>query len=151
MLALAIALHTLAAVVWVGGMFFAYLALRPASAALAPPERLGLWARTLGKFLPWVWVAVLTLLISGYWMIFMELGGMASIGVHVHIMQALGIVMMLLFMHLYFAPFKRLRRAVEAADWPAAGAGLNQIRILVGINLLIGSLVVAIAAGGRYF
>ena len=34
--AAATALHVLAAVVWVGGMFFAYLVLRPAVGGIAP-------------------------------------------------------------------------------------------------------------------
>jgi len=58
--------------------------------------------------------------------------------------------MMLLFLHVYFAPFKRLKLAVAAADWPAGAGKLAQIRLLVGINLLLGLLVVAIASGGRY-
>jgi len=43
--ALPYALHVLAAVVWVGGMFFAWMVLRPAAvSALQPPERLMLWS-----------------------------------------------------------------------------------------------------------
>ena len=33
---LAITLHLLAAVIWVGGMFFAYIAMRPAAQFLDP-------------------------------------------------------------------------------------------------------------------
>ena len=45
-MAIAIALHLLAAVIWVGGMFFAYMALRPAAASLLePPLRLPLWSQ----------------------------------------------------------------------------------------------------------
>lgn len=37
---LAITLHVLSAVVWVGGMFFAWMALRPVAASLLePPPR----------------------------------------------------------------------------------------------------------------
>jgi uncharacterized membrane protein len=62
----------------------------------------------------------------------------------------IGYVMMLIFLHVFFAPFKRLQRAVAAEDWPAGGSALAQIRVLVGVNLLIGLVVVAIASGGRY-
>ncbi|NIR59652.1 MAG: hypothetical protein GWO02_09080 [Gammaproteobacteria bacterium] len=149
---LALALHALAAVVWVGGMFFAYMALRPAAGAvLEPPQRLPLWARTFGRFFPWVWAAVIALLATGYWMIFAGMGwGMAQAPVHVHIMQGLGILMMLIYLHVFFAPYRRLRRAVEAQDWPAGGKALGQIRVLVAINLVIGLIVVAVASGGRY-
>ena len=39
--------------------------------------------------------------------------GFRGIGLHVHIMQAVGIVMMLLFFHLYFAPWRRFRVALS--------------------------------------
>jgi uncharacterized membrane protein len=58
--------------------------------------------------------------------------------------------MMLLFFHVFFAPFKRLKRAVAAGDWQAGGKNLAQIRVLVGINLVIGLVVISIASGGRY-
>ncbi len=62
MTALALALHILGAVVWVGGMFVLYMALRPALGTLEPPQRLKLMQVTFAKFFPWVWVAILLLL-----------------------------------------------------------------------------------------
>ena len=150
MIALAIVLHLLSAVIWVGGMFFAYIVLRPAMGTLEPPQRLGLWAGVFKRFFPWVWAAILVLLVSGYWMLFGYFGGFAGSGLHIHIMHALGLLMMLLFMHLFFAPYRRLRKAVAAADWPVAGQQIGQIRRIVGINLVLGLLVVFIASGGRY-
>ena len=102
-----IVLHALAAVVWVGGMFFAYLVLRPAAGPLEAPVRFALWRRALGRFFPWVWASVAVLLASGYAMLFLHFGGFAGAGVHIHLMQVTGIVMMLLFMHMYFAPWPR--------------------------------------------
>ncbi|MEA2948976.1 MAG: hypothetical protein QOI40_4306, partial [Alphaproteobacteria bacterium] len=61
MTALAIALHVLGAVVWVGGMFAIYVALRPALGTLDPPQRLRLMRATFRIFFPWVWVAILLL------------------------------------------------------------------------------------------
>ena len=49
---IALWLHLLATVVWVGGMFFAHVALRPAVAALPPPVRLPLVDRDAGDVLP---------------------------------------------------------------------------------------------------
>jgi uncharacterized membrane protein len=148
---IALLLHLLAAVVWVGGMFFAYVALRPVAAAqLEPPARLTLWAGVFKVFFPWVFAAIVTLLLSGYWMVLSFYGGFDAVGMHVHLMIWAGYVMMLLFFHVFFAPFKRLKRAVAAADWPAGARSLAQIRVLIGINLSIGLVVVAIASGGRY-
>src|SRR3712207_2743588 len=101
---LALLLHSLAAAVWVGGMFFAYMALRPAAGALEPPQRLTLWRGTFDRFFPWVWAAVAALLVSGYAMIFLYFGGFSGAGLHVHVMHGIGLVMMALFAHLFFAP-----------------------------------------------
>lgn len=151
MAAALLALHALAAAVWVGGMFFAYLALRPAAGVLEPPARLALFGRVFGYFFPWVWAAVVALLASGYGLIFGVYGGMGAAGLHVHIMQGVGILMMLLFLHLYFAPYRSLRRAVAAENWPAAGRSLGQIRLIVAINLVLGLVVIAVGSSGRYW
>lgn len=147
----ALAAHALAAVIWVGGMFFAYTALRPAAGALPPAERLPLWRRSFARFFRWVWIAIAVLLVTGYWIVFVEWGGFAAAGIHVHIMQGLGILMMLLFLHLWFAPYKRLQRALDAGDLPAAAGQLDRIRRIVAINLALGLIVVAVAVTGRYW
>ena len=147
----ALIVHTLAAVVWVGGMFFAHQALRPAAAALDPPLRLPLWSRVFDRFFAWVIAAIILLLLSGYAMVFGIYGGFADLPIYVNLMQAIGIFMMLLFLHLYFAPWRRLRAAVARADWAEGGRQLGKIRTIVTINLVLGLIVVAIAASGRYW
>ena len=52
MLAIALTLHILSAVIWVGGMFAAYMCLRPAAGLLETSQRLGLWRRFFQKFFP---------------------------------------------------------------------------------------------------
>jgi len=142
-------LHVIGVVIWVGGMSFAYMTLRPAAAVLLePPQRLPLWQATLSRFFTWVWIAVGLIVVSSAWML-VALGGMRSVGVYVHIMLAIGVVMMLIFAHVFFAPYRRLTRAVQAKDWPAGGAALAQIRKLVGLNLILGLLTVAVAILGR--
>ncbi|MGB3623038.1 hypothetical protein FT643_06735 [Ketobacter sp. MCCC 1A13808] len=148
---LTIPLHVLGAVIWVGGMFFAYMALRPAAAQmLEPPLRLMLWVGVFNRFFPWVWVAIAILLLTGFWMVFAVMGGMGGVGLHVHLMLTLGIAMMLIFAHLYFAPFKRLKLAVQNEDWPEGGKRLVQIRRTVGLNLCLGILTVVVATAGHY-
>lgn len=137
---LALFLHLLSAVIWVGGMFFAYLCLRPAAGSLEPPSRLGLWVGTFERFFVWVWAAVILLPATGYWLI-AKFGGFANVGVYVHIMHALGIAMILVFLHVYFAPYRRLRKSVSSGDFGSAAKQLNQIRILVAVNLSLGLLV----------
>ena len=114
MLGLAIALHILGAVVWVGGMFAIYVCLRPALGILEPPQRLRLMRATLQKFFPWVWIAIVLLLASGYWMVFTTFGGFARAGLYIHLMQGIGWVMIALFVWLFHGPWLAFKRAVEA-------------------------------------
>src|SRR5262245_4145002 len=94
---LLVALHVIAAVIWVGGMFFAYMVLRPSAGPLEASARLALWHRVLGRFFPWVWASIVVLLVSGYAMLFLRFGGFQTAPVYVNVMQLTGIVMMLLF------------------------------------------------------
>ncbi|TFH85579.1 hypothetical protein EQG41_16720 [Billgrantia azerbaijanica] len=148
---LAIALHLLAAVIWVGGMFLAWMVLRPVAAGLLdPPQRLTLWARVFERFFPWVWAAVAVLLATGLWMLFAVFGGMAAVRWHVHAMLAIGLVMMAIFAYLWFVPYRLLHAAVAAETWPEGGNHLARIRRLVGINLILGLVTVVVASAGRY-
>jgi len=149
--AIAVILHALSAVVWVGGMFFAHQALRPAAVVLEPGPRLMLWARVLGRFFAWVIGAVVLLLVSGFAMVFDVFGGFGGLGLYIQLMMGIGIVMMLLFFHLYFAPWRRFRAAVGRQDWADGGRQLGQIRSIVTVNLVLGLIVVGIGASGRYW
>lgn len=150
-MSIAITLHLLAVVVWVGGMFFAYMALRPVAAALLePPLRMPLWSKTFARFFPWVWVAVILLPVTGYWMILNVFGGFSNLALYIHIMQAVGMVMILIFLHVYFAPYRRMRKAVLANDFALAGKQLATIRKLIGLNLVLGLALIVVASSGRY-
>jgi len=150
-MSLALSLHVLFAVIWVGGMFFAYMILRPVAAELLDPEqRLQLWRLNFQRFFPWVWIAIVTLLATGYWIIFQFYGGMAHAGVHIHIMHGLGILMMLIFLHIYFAPFNRLKNALDNKEYENGARHLNQIRLFIGINLILGLIVIVVATAGKY-
>jgi len=150
-MSVAIALHVLSVVVWVGGMFFAYMVLRPIAADLIEPSlRQRLWVGVFGRFFPWVWVSVAVILATGLWMILAFFGGFGAVRPFVHVMFTLGLVMMAIFMHVYFAPYARLRRAVAAEDWPAGSLHLLMIRRLVGINTVIGLVTIVVASAGRF-
>ncbi len=146
-----VTLHVLAAVIWVGGMFFAYMVLRQSAGPLEPAVRLALWHRVFRRFFPWVWASIVLLLVSGYAMIFLYLGGFAGAGLHVHLMQGTGILMMLLFLHLFFVPWRRFRHAFERETFPEAAKALDQIRRIVAINLVLGLVTVMVGASGRFW
>lgn len=146
------AVHVLAALVWVGGMFFAWMVLRPAAVqALDAPARLQLWVEVFRRFFLWVWVAVVLLPVSGVGMMHMRFAGFDGAPRYVHIMMGLYIAMLALFLRVNALQLPELRRAVAAEDWPAGGAVLARIRRLVGSNLLLGLFLVAIAAARPNF
>ena len=150
-MSISIALHVACIVIWVGGMIFAHQFLRPVAAMqLEPPQRLPLWVGVFNRFFPIVWITIIIIPLTGYLMLFHTWGGFAHAPLYVHIMNGIGSVMILIFLHVFFAPFKRLKRAVAAQTWPEGAKYLNQIRTLVGVNLSLGLIVVIIAAGGRY-
>jgi uncharacterized membrane protein len=151
MMILMLAAHILGALFWVGGMAFAYTILRPAAGALEGPVRLTLWRDVFKRFLPWVGISIVALLISGYVMMFLVYGGFARAPLFVHVMQGTGILMMLIYLHLYFAPWRRLQKLVSTADWQNAGKQLAMIRKLVAINLALGVITVLVGSTGRYW
>jgi uncharacterized membrane protein len=150
-MSVSIALHLLSAVIWVGGMFFAYMALRPAAAqVLEPPHRLQLWVQVFKLFFLWVWLSIIVILVTGYWMLFGYFGGFANAGFHIHLMHGGGIVMVLIYLHVFFSPYRKLRHAVIVQDHAEGASQLAVIRKLIALNLSIGLIVVLVASGGRY-
>lgn len=149
MQAFLIAVHVLFVVIWVGGMIFAYSFQRPAAGQLEAPDRLRLWVRTFQGFFPWVWAAVILLPVTGYTYIFWYLGGMGGAPLYVHLMNGLGVLMILIYLHVYFAPYRKLQDAVHTQDWEEGGRQLARIRKSVGVNMTIGVVVVVLAVAGK--
>lgn len=140
-------LHLLAALVWVGGMFFAWMVLRPAIiAALEGPSRLKVWVQVFPRFFVWVWAAVIVLPITGIGMIQLNFTSFETAPRYVQIMMGLYVVMVALFLRIHSLQLPELQRAVEAEQWSEGVAALGRIRRLVGINLIIGLAIVVIAA-----
>lgn len=135
-------LHLSAGIIWLGGMTLLLAAVRPvAIAQLAAPERLRLMAAVLARFFTLVWASIAVLLASGFWMFASADLSLAPRGWHA--MAGLGSLMCVIFAHLWFAPFRRLKQAVAQADWAAAGQALGQIHPLVLTNFTLGWLAVA--------
>ena len=150
--ALAYTLHVLAALIWVGGMFFAWMILRPAAmTALEGPQRLKLWVQVFQRFFVWVWVAVVILPISGVGLLQIRFNGFETAPRYVQIMMGLYIVMVALFIRIQSLQLPELRKAVEAQDWAAGASALGRIRRVVGCNLIVGLVLVAIAAARPMF
>lgn len=147
---LAIFLHLIGVTIWVGGMFFAYMALRPAAVTtLEPAMRLPLWSATFARFFVWVWIAVAMIFGSGLYMLAQI--GLSRAPDFIWIMFAIGTLMLLIYAHVYFAPYRRLRRHSALLEWQPASRALAQIRVLVSINLLLGLGNIAVATIGEAF
>ena len=131
--------HLAAGVIWLGGMSLLVWVLRPVVISrMPPPERLVLMTDVLSRFFLFVWISILLLLISGFWMLSVTDSHLAPKGWHA--MSGLGILMCLIFAHIWFVPFRRLKVAVSVSDWPAAGKALGQIHPMVLTNFALGWL-----------
>ena len=145
---IALFLHLVGALVWIGGMFFAYFTLRPSAMVLEPPQRLVLWSETLGRFFRWVWASVVLILGSGFYML-TAIAGVAKVPVNVHIMLYLGLFMVFVFLYVVVVPFSALKRAIATEDWSTGSAALGTVRTAVAVNLVLGLITVGVATVGR--
>lgn len=132
-------LHVAAAILWMGGMAFMVLALRPALGLVEPPLRVRVLGEVLRRFFIVVATSIAVLLATGGWL----MAGRAGPPAGWYVMAGLGVVMMLIFAYIFLAPWKRLRAAAEREEWPAAGAAAGQIALLAKVNLGLGWLAIA--------
>jgi uncharacterized membrane protein len=146
---LALAVHLIAATIWVGGMFFAHVVLRPSVMDMAPPDRLALWRKVLPRFFTWVWASIAAILATGYGVLLLGYrGGLGGGGLHIDIMQVTGLIMTANFVFLYFGPFGSFKRLLEEGDIKGAAAAQNRIRQIVVVNLVLGLLTMAVGGTG---
>jgi uncharacterized membrane protein len=136
--AIILSLHLVAAVIWVGGMFFAHQILRPALSVLDAPQPLLLWRQLFPRFFAWVWLTMTWIVASGYWMIFTVYGGFKGASPLLHVMNGIGLVMVGLFLWLYLRRWPAFRNAVDQDDMPTANVALGKIRHIIGVNLVLG-------------
>jgi len=135
------ALHLLCAVLWVGGMFFAYVVLRPSLAAIEAPQRMLVHTQVFRKFFLVVWHAMPLILISGFAMLAFH-GNVANDAWEIHAMLGLGLLMAAVFLALFFGPYRQFRRTT---DRNRMASSLNNIRRLIGVNLVLGLATVIVA------
>lgn len=142
--------HVLFALIWVGGMFFAHVCLRPAAqAALNGPERLALWQEVFRRFFRWVAVAVAVVLLTGGSML--ARAGLDAVPPAWHGMMGLGLVMAAIFISILAGPYRQFRSAMDLRDLPAAAAAQARIRQRVLINLVLGIVTIGLATLGAAF
>jgi uncharacterized membrane protein len=144
-------IHLLCAVLWVGGMFFAYVVLHPSMQAIDNQQRLLLTTQVLRRFFLVVWHAMPLIILTGLGMLWFMFGGMAAVQSGampmlpwpLHAMIGCGILMAVIFIALVFGPYRQFRRTIDRARMTQR---LATVRRLIGINLLLG--LIAVIAGG---
>jgi uncharacterized membrane protein len=137
-----LAVHVLCAVLWVGGMFFAYVVLRPSLSVLEPIQRIALHTQVFRRFFLVVWHVMPLILISGFSVLYGFYGGPANVAWNISVMMLLGLIMSAIFLVIYFGPYARFRRTT---DRNTAAASIDRIRKLIGVNLLLGLVTVVVA------
>ena len=143
------AIHGVAATAWIGGIFFAYMALRPAAnKTLEPAMRLQLWRAAYGHFFPWVWTFIALLLITGYSDLFMHYGGFGNGALYLAVMHLTGLLMVAFFFYLYFGLYKKLCAAVDAGDTKKAGSVMSKMRPVMATNLSLGIFITCVGIAG---
>lgn len=147
-IAIPLALHQLAATIWVGGLFFSLFALRPAMKGMSDAgARVRLTIAIYRRFFPWVWIAIAVLWVSGFWL------GVAAdakgVGLHVHIMMVIALLMTLIFAWLFAFPYRQtVRIATGYENWGWAAARITVVRRLMAVNLALGTLNIVIGSVG---
>jgi uncharacterized membrane protein len=131
--------HVAAAIFWMGGMAFMVLALRPALGLAEPPVRVRVVAEAMRRFFAVVAISIAVLLVTGGAM----MAGAPRFPAGWYAMAGLGVAMMLVFGHIFFAPWAHLKAAAAREDWPAAGAAAGRIATLAKVNLGLGWLAIA--------
>ena len=83
-------------------------------------------------------------------MIILVRHGFAAAPLSWHLMMTSGLVMIGIFAFVAKILFPALSRAVDAEDWKTGSLALARIRQMVGTNLILGLLTIAIATAGNF-
>ena len=137
-----LAVHVLCAVIWVGGMFFAYVVLRPSLTVLEPIQRIALHTQIFRRFFLIVWHVMPLILLSGFAALFGLFGGPATAPWNISVMMLLGLIMSAVFLLIVFGPYARFRRSTDRATIVAS---MDRIRKLITVNLVLGIVTVVVA------
>jgi uncharacterized membrane protein len=143
-------LHVLAAVVFLGGLFFASVVFRPVASGLDNEIASSLWKKMLSGLFTWGWPSLLMILATGIGMVFLKFGGPSGVPMIHRANMAIGIPAIALFGYVYFVPWRRYRRTMSRNQWAAAQKEFTRIRVGMAIVLVLGFVAAAVSAVGRY-
>ncbi len=141
--------HMLAAVVWIGGMVFNLLVVRPSMGVVDLPQRLKLADNILRRFIPVVWISVGLLVLTG---LLMTLKRVASFEIllktgygNILILKlTLVAVMISIVVLIRYSLLPRFESLIDSQS-SALNKVLGQMVTLVKVNLVLGVLVLLLA------
>jgi uncharacterized membrane protein len=149
-MSVAFTFHTLAVIVWLGGLFFLCVVSQPSTRDLDAETALSLWHRTLSRFFAWAWISLLLILATGISMVFLKFGGFSDIPILHQVNRAIGIPAIALYGYLYFGPWQQFRRAMSRHDLTAAQKDIARVRVVMAVILTLGVVASVVSAAGRY-
>lgn len=145
--------HALAAVFWVGSMFFSLYILKAGLGMVDGALRLQMLDRILRLLFAWVWAFVVLIFLSGWIILHIKYRPALDTSVWswpVWLMMIFGHIMILNFFYIFFVLYKKFRSNLEIGDFGGAAQSFVGLRLFILINFYIGTLLVAAAVYGKF-
>jgi uncharacterized membrane protein len=137
------AIHLLCVVLWVGGMAFLLLTLRPSVGVIDPSSRLVLQGAVFRRFFRTVWQVMPMAIASGLLLLILSYSHQ-KLPWEVMVMQTGGVLMAAIFIGMVLVPNKRFQTKLAAGT--ATADDVAPIRRLIWLSLGIGAVILVSVA-----
>jgi uncharacterized membrane protein len=148
---LVLAIHILAVIIWLGGLFFLAIVLGPSARALDAAAAPSFWHLTLTRSLAWGWLSLVVIVGTGVAMVFLVFGGYGYLPNIHRVNMAIGIPAIALYGYTSLMPWHQFGRAVRSGDGGVAAKKLHQVRTLLATILVLALSAAFVSALGRYY
>jgi uncharacterized membrane protein len=146
-----ITIHTLATIVWLGGLFFILAVLVHATKRLDVEARLDVWNRVFSRFIFLSWLGIGAIFASGVGLVFLRFGGYSGVPTVHRFNTPIGILTIVLYAYASLGPWRRFRAALSAGRNTDATIDLNRMLKLVAAVLALGFIASAVSVAGRSY
>ena len=149
---LVLAIHILAVIIWLGGLFFLVVVLGPSAKSLDAAAAPSFWHRTLSHSLAWGWVSLVAIVGTGVALVFLVFGGYGGHVPNIHrVNMAIGIPAIALYGYTSLMPWRQFGHAARSNDRVVAAKKLHQVRTLLATILVLALSAAFMSALGRYY
>jgi uncharacterized membrane protein len=150
-MSVALPIHIVATVVWLGGLFLLSAVLQPSIRHFDSKLVLSVWSQTLGRFLAWGSVSLIVIVATGIALVNLRFGGFSGMPTAHRWNMVLGIPAIALYAYLCFVPWQRYRRAMSRGDSKAAETSVRAIRRIMAVVLALGLAASVVSAAAHYY